>query len=414
MLKDIPKSPVYLANLIALRNPNNRIIVNQGGARSGKTYSILQNLIERAYFSKEKSISIVSKTFPHLKRGAIRDFNTIMNSYGIYDRDKFHKTDHVYTFKPDTFIEFFSVENSEKLRGPSRHDLFINEANLLTYDEFLQLEMRSSGQIIIDYNPVDEFHWIYDRLLTRDDCKFIKSCYLDNYDFLSSYQIKTFERLKDEDPDYWKIFGMGEVAKTKNIIYDNWTVQNFKTLDSWDTIYGLDFGYTNPTALIEISNVDGVIYLKQLLYETHLNNSQLIEKLNEIIPNKFAYIYADTAEPDRIDEIYKAGFNIQKANKNVISGIDFCRRYRKVIHYDSVDLQKEFKYYKLKEDKEGKILEDPVKFNNHGMDAFRYGLYTHGSQYWINIASSFALPTITKNTNKKRNSFETKFAGYMT
>lgn len=380
-------SPVFLRNHESFEDRRYKIIVNQGGTRSGKTYSLLQLLITIATRAiNPLEISVVSHTIPHLKKGAIRDFTKIMQSLDLFDDHKFNKTEYIYKFSDKVYIEFFSADNGAKLRGPGRDILFVNEANLLTYDEWKQLIMRTRGKAIIDYNPVDEFHWIYDKILTRNDVKFIQSTYLDNYDYLPKEQIEEIERLKDEDPDYWRVYGLGEVAKSTNLIYQNFSMCD--SIPNGDTIYGLDFGYNNPTALIEVTNYDNNIFLRQKIYDTKLTNSDLIELLKTFnIGNSF--IYADSAEPQRIEEIYRAGFNIHPAEKNVKAGIDFCKRYKLHIDRHSSDLLKEIKSYKWKQDKNEQIIDEPVKFNDHILDAFRYATFTHGIKYWMNAISVF-------------------------
>jgi len=394
-------SPVFLANMKALRDNSIKIIVNQGGTRSGKTYSILQLLILTAINSLNPlEVSIVSHTMPHLKKGAIRDFIKIMQSLDLWIDDSFNRTESVYKFNKNIFFEFFSADNGAKLRGPGRDILFVNEGNLLTYDEWKQLILRTRGKAIVDYNPVDEFHWIYDKLLTRPDVKFIQSTYLDNWDYLPKEQIDEIERLKDEDPEYWKVFGLGEVAKSTNLIFGNYVITD--AIHEGDTVYGLDFGFNNPTALIEVTNYDNTLYLKQLIYDTKLTNSDLIDLLKEFnLGNNF--IYCDAAEPQRIEEIYRSGFNVHAANKNVKAGIDFCKRYKLFIDSKSTDLIKEIKSYKWKLDKNENILDEPLKFNDHLMDAFRYAVFSHGAKYWIKSLSAF--PVIT---NQKNNSFRNK------
>jgi len=396
-------SPVYLANYKAFFNPNYKIITNQGGTRSGKTYSIIQLLIQIA--QKEKCvISIVSKTLPHLKRGAIRDFQKIMTDWNCFEEKSFNKSELIYRFSNGSFIEFFSADDSAKLRGPGRDYLFINEVNLLSYDEWIQLTLRTRKKTIIDYNPVDEFSWIYDKILKRDDCKFIQSSYLDNYDFLTKEMIKEIERLRVEDENYWQIFGLGNIAQTKNIIYNKFA--NTDKEPSGEIIYGLDFGYNNPTALVRVSKNNDQLYVKELLYETKLTNSDLIEYLNKLIKNKTDYIYADSAEPQRIQEIHQAGFNIWPSDKNVKAGIDFCKRFFFNIYKDSTNLQKEIKSYKWKEDKNGIILEEPVKYNDHLLDALRYTVFTHGLKYWFE--QQLAFPNVHLNKVFRKD----KFAGY--
>jgi phage terminase large subunit len=354
------------------------------------TYSITQLLCIIAYLQRydNKEISITSKTLPHIKKGVLRDFKKIMLDLKLWNDNKFNKSDLIYHFNNTTFIEFFSVDNSEKMRGPGRDILFINEANLLNYDEWTQLILRTKEKSFIDYNPVDEFCFIYDKIIPRADCKFIQSCYLDNYDFLPPEQIEEIERLQVDDETYWQIFGLGNVAKAVNLIYTRFQYND--SFPSGETIYGLDFGYNNPTALVQIVYKDTDLYLKGLLYETKLTNADLIQQLEKLIVNKHDYIYCDSAEPQRIEELYRAGFNVFPADKNVKAGIDFMKRFNLNINSSDIELVREFRSYKWKQDKNGNVLDEPVKFNDHYVDAARYGIFTHGQQYWGNKTMAFA------------------------
>jgi phage terminase large subunit len=402
-------SPVFYANLSALLDPKIKIIVNQGGTRSGKTYSLTQLLITIAEKTANKNeISVVSLTMPHLKKGAIKDFKEIMYNWQMYTEKKWNGTDFIYRFTPENYIEFFSTDNGNKVRGTNRDYLFINEANLLDLDTFMQLLLRTRKKVFIDYNPSDEFHWIYDHVLTRDDCKMIHSTYLDNYDFLPTTQIEEIERLKDMDDNYWKIYGLGERAKAANLIYPKFDTEWKDT--GGEKIYGLDFGFNNQTALVEIQRYERHLYIKELIYERELTNSQLIpilKSLNLGLNN----IYADGAEPQRIQEIYNAGFNIHKADKSVNPGIDYVKGFILHIHKESTNAIREHRAYKWKVDKNGRIIDEPVKFMDHTPDAVRYGCFTHGPKFWSDFVSVF--PTMAlKNKDISKNTFRNSLSLY--
>lgn len=343
---------------------NTRLIVNQGGTRSGKTYGLIKLLIALAL--KEKiHISICSVAFPHLRRGAMRDWRTIMENTGLYDPNQHTKTEQVYTYPNGSIIEFFSVDNALKVRGPGRDVLFVNEANLIDEDTFRQLNLRTRKAVFLDYNPADEFHWIYDQILTRPDCYFIKTTYKDN-PFLPHEQVKEIENLKEVDENYWRIYGEGERGHSEGVIYTHW--QPYSDRISGLTVYGLDFGYNNPTALVSVTEKDKNLYGEELIYQSHLTNQDLIRLLKEKLP-LHATILADAAEPARIEEIRRAGFsNIRPANKNVKEGIDFIKSRKLFIHSQSVNLLKEIKSYKYKNG----TTDEPLKLNDHGCDGMRY------------------------------------------
>lgn len=343
-----------------------RIIANQGGTRSGKTYTLNQLLIALAL--KEKlSVSVTSVAFPHLRRGAIRDWRTIMENTGLYDPNSHIRTEQVYNYPNGSYTEFFSSDNNLKVRGPGRDILFFNEANLTDFDTFTQLMLRTRKCIFIDFNPADEFHWIYDNILTRSDCYFIKSTYLDN-PFLPDEQVKEIENLRNVDENFWRIYGEGERGHSEGVIYTHW--EAFSGNISGNSVFGLDFGYNNPTGLVRVTENDQNLYWKEEIYQSGLTTSDLIPMLKQIVkPNE--PIYCDAAEPDRIEDIRRAGFKAIAANKNVKDGIDFVKSRKLFIHSGSANLLKEIKSYKYATKQAG-ITEVPLKLNDHAMDAGRY------------------------------------------
>jgi phage terminase large subunit len=346
-----------------------RIIVNQGGTRSGKTYTMTQLLIALAL--KDKcSISITSVAFPHLRRGAMRDWRTIMENSGLYDQNHHIRTEQVYNYTNGSYIEFFSSDNNLKVRGPGRDILFFNEANLTDFDTFTQLMLRTRKAIFIDFNPADEFHWIYDNILTRSDCYFIKSTYLDN-PFLPHEQVKEIENLKNVDANFWRIYGEGERGHSEGVIYTHWQVYSQDV--EGRTVFGLDFGYNNPSALTRVIEKDQDLYWKEELYQSGLTNSDLIPVVKQICGR--LPVYCDSAEPDRIEEMKRAGINAIPANKNIKEGIDFVKSRKLFIHAQSVNLLKEIKSYKYmdKGKKKTNEPETPLKLNDHGCDSGRYG-----------------------------------------
>jgi len=342
-----------------------RIIVNQGGTRSGKTFSLTQLLIYLA-FKQKYSISVCSVAFPHLRKGAMRDWRKIMEDFKLYNPNSHMKTEQMYTYPTGSYTEFFSVDNALKVRGPGRDILFINEANIIEYDTFRQLLLRTKKAIFIDYNPADEFHWIYDKVLTRPDCYFIKSTYKDN-PFLPNEQIKEIESYKEADPNFWRIYGEGERGHSEGVVYTHWA--NYSGSVSGNIVYGLDFGYNNPTSLVKVTDKDKNLYVEEIIYQSHLTNQDLISLLKSHLPSG-ATIFADAAEPARIEEIRKAGFRCVAANKNVKDGIDFIKSRKLFVHASSANILKEIKSYKFKDKNK---IEEPLKLNDHAMDAMRYG-----------------------------------------
>lgn len=304
----------------------------------------------------------------------MRDWRKIMEDYKLYDPGAHMKTEQLYTYPTGSYVEFFSVDNQLKVRGPGRDILFINEANIIQYETFRQLLLRTKRAIFIDYNPADEFHWIYDKILTRPDCKFIKSTYLDN-PFLPKEQVNEIESYKDADPNFWRIYGEGERGHSEGVIYTHWSAtMSIPSIRVSGRTFGLDFGYNNPTALVQVIEAEHALYVTEEFYQSGVTNSELINVLKQIVkPGEL--ILCDAAEPQRIEEIRRAGFRAESANKDVKAGIDFIKSRKLFIHEGSVNLLKEIKSYKYKTkgQKVTNTPEEPLKLNDHAMDAMRYG-----------------------------------------
>jgi phage terminase large subunit len=303
-----------------------------------------------------------------LRKGALRDWRTIMEAYDLYSVPEHVRTENTYYYPTGSYMEFFSVDDHLKVRGPGRDILFINEANLIDLDTFTQLLLRTKHTAFIDYNPADEFHWIYDKVLTRPDCYFIKSTYKDN-PFLPDEQVKEIENLRNMDENFWRIYGEGERGHSEGVIYTHWDTFNQPVTGS--VCYGLDFGYSNPTALVRITEKDKEIYTEELLYQSQLTNPELIGILKQILP-AHSVVYCDSAEPARIEELRKAGINAKPADKDVKAGILFLKSHKLHVHFQSVNLLKEIKSYKFVGIETKDLV--PLKANDHLMDALRYGV----------------------------------------
>ena len=365
----------------------NRITCLQGGTRSSKTYSLCQLFIIKALQNTGKTFTIVRKTLPACKGSVYRDFLNILKDLEIYSEEYHNKSELSYTLN-NNLLEFISVDQPTKIRGRKRNYLWLNEANEFSYEDWTQLILRTTEQIYLDYNPSDPYSWIYEKVNTREDCTFIKSTYLAN-PFLDKDTISEIERLKDIDPDYWRVYGLGEIGTIQTMIF-----RNFELVDDMQGRligYGLDFGFTNsPTALVEVRLLDDSLYIKELLYEKRLTNTDLANKLKEFGIDRQAEIIGDSAEPKSIEEIYRQGFNIKPAKKGagIHLGIDIMRRYKLNITKDSLNAIKEFRSYKWATDKNGDVLNNPVKINDHLVDAVRYLCLNklsvnHSGKYYI-------------------------------
>jgi len=353
-----------------------RIIVEQGGTRSGKTYNILLWLI--FYYTErntDKTITICRKSFPSLRASVMRDFFDILREHDLYREDFHNKSSHEYHLNGN-LIEFISLDQPQKIRGRKRNLLYINEANELFYEDWQQLIFRTDGRIILDYNPSESFHWIYDRVIPREDCDFYQTTYLDN-PFLDKVTVSEVERLKDTDEDYWRIYGLGERGMSRATIFQFGTSeipQEAKLIS-----IGLDFGYTNdPSALVAVYQHGDNLYLDELLYRTGMTNRDLHHHLQSLGLDRRDEIFADSAEPKSIEELHRFGWNIKptaKGQDSINAGIDILKRHKIFATARSNNLIKELQNYKWTEDKNGNLLNKPIDVMNHALDAARYAVF---------------------------------------
>lgn len=386
--RTIEYTNVFERNLEAYESGKFRIIGNQGATRSSKTYSISQLLSLYIPNKTKTSISIVSPSLPHLKRGARRDFLQILENAGVYNEDNFHKTDNIYNFDNGSYAEFFGVEDQGKVRGPGRKILYVNEANLVHPKTLQQLLFRTEELAFLDFNPVEETSHVYD-LCDRPGSILIHSTYRDN-SFLTEGQRFEIENLREADWATWLVFGLGQRGKSSEIIYTHWKLCERLPMKG-EIFFGQDFGYNVPSALVLCELYEGAVYVQEWLYETKLTTSDLIEKYKELGVSKTIEIYCDNAEPKTIEEICRAGYNAKPANKDVTEGIKKVKSFPLYITENSPSVLKEIKGYKWRTDKDGKVIKDkdkdePVKFNDHAMDAMRYAIFTktHEPSYsWV-------------------------------
>ena len=361
--------------------PKKQIVVFQGSSSSSKTYTFLQYLIQKSLTEWEnKTIDIVRRTFPSLRISVLKDFFDIIISMGLYDRNNHNKSESSYKLGTNTF-RFYSSDEEQKVRGPRRNIVFFNEVLEFKRMDVIQIMLRTSDLILMDYNPSEEFHWIYDEILPREDVLFDKSTYIQN-PFLTKKVIKEIERLKGIDTNLWRIYGLGERGVTQATIYSNWDYAE----TSWEDFegqefYGMDFGFNNPTALLRVKYHKEGIYCEELLYETGLTSDKIIERLNDLVKqNKLNYnaeIWADSARPEIIEDMRRAGFNVHPAEKkqdSVLRGINFIKKHRVFLDKESINLIKEFRTYKWKVDKDDRVLDEPVDLANHLLDGLRYSL----------------------------------------
>ena len=343
-----------------------------GGTSASKTISILLWIIDYAQSNKNELISVVSESFPHLKRGAMRDFLNIMEEHNYFKDDRWNKTDYTYTFETGSKVEFFSADQPGKVRGPRRDVLFINEANNISYETYTQLEIRTKKIIWIDHNPVSEYWW-YTEVLPHNDVDFITLTYKDN-ESLDPQIVQSIES-KRYNKNFWQVYGLGQLGVAEGRIYSDWKEIDEVPHEARLERYGLDFGYTNdPTASDAIYRWNGAFIIDEVIHQKGLSNKQIVD-LYSNMPR--ALVIADSAEPKSIDEIKSYGISILpslKGQGSILKGISYVQNQRIFITKRSINTLKEYRNYLWQTDNDGKIINEPDVIWNHHMDEIKYAI----------------------------------------
>jgi len=381
---EIKSTVIFEKNYEALNDQGIRFVINEGGSRSSKTYSLCQLIIIYCLQNNNKVVSIIRKTFPALRATVMRDFIEILKELNIYSMEDHNKSEHIYTFSNGSIVEFFSVDDEQKIRGRKRDIAWCNEANELYFDDFTQLNMRTESKLIFDYNPSESTSWLYE--LPPEESILIKSTYKDN-PFLPQSIRAQIEDLKRTDEALYQIYALGEKAISKSNIYSQWTFLPHRPARFVNYVYGLDFGYNHPTALMRVYWCDNDIYIEPVIYESYLTTPMLIDKMQSAGVEKTITIVADYARPEIIAELNNAGYDVHNANKVVKKGIDNMKTFG-VFCQDDKAIRKEYENYKWK--KVGDIITDePVKMWDDAMDAIRYAT-THVRQEYYTDDSYYA------------------------
>jgi phage terminase large subunit len=353
-----------------------RIRIVQGGTSSSKTFTILPLLIQYAIQTPNSEISVVSESIPHLKRGALKDFLKIMDWTNNFNPNNFNKSNLTYKFSNGSYIEFFSVDQPDKLRGARRDVLFINECNNVTFESYQQLAIRTKKFIYLDYNPTNEF-WVHTELLQDPAADFIILTYKDN-EALDSAIVKEIEKakVKAETSSYWEnwwnVYGLGQIGNLEGVIFNNWKQIDQIPNEAELIGYGVDFGYSaDPTAIIEVYKWNGKRILNEICYQKGLSNSQIAKFMNNKKP-----AYCDSAEPKSISELKLYGINatgVTKGADSIRFGIQIMQEQDYLVTKQSLNLINEFRKYAWDKDKRtGEALNKPVDMFNHAIDAVRY------------------------------------------
>jgi phage terminase large subunit len=351
-----------------LEENKSRVTQHIGGTRSGKTYGILQWLLVKCIQNEGIAITVVRKTIPSLKRTVIKDFIDILKGLNIWNEKDYNATDRIWNYF-NSSIQFISTDDAEKLRGIKSDILFIDEASEVDEESYFQLSIRTTGRIILAYNPtVSPYHW----LRQMNDCERYITTYKDN-PYLPEEMIKAIEELEFKNPKYYKIYGKGEFAPNERAIF------SFNIVDDFDATFvgfGVDFGFSSdPTAMVAVYKKDNELFLEEVFYEKGLVTNDIIDKLNKAGIDKSYEIWADSAEPRLIEEIYRSGFNIKPVTKGKDSirfGIAVMQNYKINILKTSQNLINEMYAYQYASDKYGYVTDVPEGGLDHLIDAARY------------------------------------------
>ena len=366
------KTTVVFEELLKSDELDKRIVIAQGGSRSGKTFNILIYWIYRLLQEDKKTLTIVRKTLPSLKNSVLKDLIQVLELFEIYDPNKFHKQEGFYELGSN-IINWTSVDEPQKIRGMKRDYLYCNEANELKIEDWNQLIFRTTDKVICDLNPSELNSWVYD-LEKRDDSYMFKTTWRDN-PFVSDTIIKELESLKEKDENLYRIYNLGEKGIANQLVFKKFSTiekipEGMKLLGR-----GMDFGYNSPTTLIEIYKDEDNLYMRELLYTKNKTMPDIIYQMEQLGFDKTDTIWCDSALPQNIEELKRSRFNVKPVNKkSILHGIDLIKRHHIWIESTSTNTIKEFQTYRFKEDKDGNLIDTPEDDNNHSIDAIRYVL----------------------------------------
>lgn len=361
-----------------IKKMNKRIRAIAGGTSASKTISVLLYLIAKAQSDKKPTLtSVVSESFPHLRRGAMRDFLNIMQEHHYYDDARWSKTDYTYTFETGSKLEFFSADQPSKVRGPRRDRLFVNECNNVPQEAFEQLLIRTKEFAFADWNPVAEFYMYDEYIGKRDDVEFVILTYKDN-EALDPAIVGEIESRK-HNKNWWAVYGLGQLGEAEGRIYTNWQIIDEIPHEAQLVRRGMDFGFSvDPTTIVDLYSYNGGYIAAERLYRKGMLNNDISAFLNSL-ESPTTVVMADSAEPKSIADISQHGVPIIGVNKRGVTGksylrysIEYVQQQKISVTKNSLNLIKEYRNYLWMTDKDGKMLKEPTPGNDHALDALRY------------------------------------------
>ncbi len=374
---------------VFVQNPGAREFVFYGGSGSGKSTSVAQILLRRFLDTKLPPVRMLfsRKWLSALKTTLLLDCVRILQAWGAYERVEHNRNESFMAFGKNR-IDFLGLDNPEKIKGAEYNYIWLEEATDFELEDVRQLRLRlgrnkanENAKYVFTFNPIDAQHWTWtDLVQTEKPGRIVRlSTYKDNIRNLSPKWIEDLLDLAEQDENYYRIYALGEPGILRNVIYTKYRVADY-AVPRPDCI-GIDFGYNNATAVVGLRQLPDRLQVWEILYRSRMTNSDLIDWLKgnralwhigEQVP-----VYADSAEPNRIEELKRAGFSARAADKSVKDGIDFCKAQALEIHSSAANLIREIRAYKYREDRSGRVFDEPVKFNDHAMDAMRYAAYSH-------------------------------------
>lgn len=369
-----------------LTKSDKRFVLSVGSSRSSKTFSMLQWIVVECLKRKNEGIyiSVVRASFPSLRRTVYREFVDLLKELKLYNDTKHNKTEHVIDVAGN-YVEFFSLSDSQKVRGAKRNHLYLNECNEVDYESAQQLFLRTTERVFMDQNPSDIWHWSF-KMKTRNDVDYIHSTYKDN-PFLTKATRDQIESYKDADENFYRVYGLGLPGFAITTIYTHWREYKDKDVEVfaedgspqpyYDSFcYGLDVGYGHAMALTKCYFKDDKVWVEEVIYRSGLTSNDLISLMNDLELDKDKDLWVDAAAPSMVEDLKRAGYSAKSADKSVKEGIDLIKSKSLNIHENSLNLINEFRRYQWKTKNE-QIIYEPVKVADDLLDSMRYAIWNY-------------------------------------